>query len=238
MKKKTVTLSLAGALAATTLIGGTMAYFTDTDQATNTFTYGNVEIDLVEIGENGKDFSDEENDKTLIPGSKTVNQVVKQVSVKNTGDNDAYMWIEVWIPSALDDGDKNSPNAQGSGNSLHFNYKDNVTETKASYLGTKKIDDVEYNGYVHYIAGETKGLEKDESTPNLLEQVYMDHAVTQCTDTQHTNCLVLADGTHYTGSWELVIEAIGFQSDGIGTIEEAIELWYHNDKKLSDYIWS
>lgn len=236
MKKKTVTLSLAGALAATTLIGGTMAYFTDTDQATNTFTYGNVEIDLVEIGKNGEDFFDEENDKTLIPGSKTVNQVVKQVSVKNTGDNDAYMWIEVWIPDALDEGNNTSLTAPES--SLHFEYGTGVTQTKYGYLGQKMIGAVKYNGYLHYVKDETTGIKPMKSTIDLLDLVYMDSGVEQCTDTQHTNCLVLTDGTHYTGPWELVIEAIGFQSDGIGTIEEAIDLWYDNDKEISDYIRS
>lgn len=42
MKKKILSLCLVVALAATAIIGGTLAYFTDTDNATNTFTTANV----------------------------------------------------------------------------------------------------------------------------------------------------------------------------------------------------
>lgn len=48
MKKKIIALCLIVALAATAVIGGTLAYFTDTDSAVNTFTVGNVKIDLIE----------------------------------------------------------------------------------------------------------------------------------------------------------------------------------------------
>ena len=48
MKKKVVTLCLVLALAAIAIAGGTIAYFTDTDEATNTFTVGDVKIDLIE----------------------------------------------------------------------------------------------------------------------------------------------------------------------------------------------
>lgn len=48
MKKKLLALVLVVALAATAVIGGTLAYFVDTDSAKNTFTVGNVKIDLIE----------------------------------------------------------------------------------------------------------------------------------------------------------------------------------------------
>ena len=48
MKKKIIALCLVVALAATAVIGGTLAYFTDTKTATNTFTVGNVKINLLE----------------------------------------------------------------------------------------------------------------------------------------------------------------------------------------------
>jgi len=48
MKKKIVSLCLVVALAATAVIGGTLAYFTDTEDEINVFTLGNVVIDLVE----------------------------------------------------------------------------------------------------------------------------------------------------------------------------------------------
>lgn len=48
MKKKIISLCLVVALAATAIIGGTLAYFTDTKSAENTFTVGNVKIELLE----------------------------------------------------------------------------------------------------------------------------------------------------------------------------------------------
>ena len=48
MKKKILALCLVVALAVTAVVGGTLAYFTDTDKETNTFTVGNVDIELLE----------------------------------------------------------------------------------------------------------------------------------------------------------------------------------------------
>ena len=220
--KKILALCLVVILAVTAVTGATLAYFTDTETETNTFTVGNVDIELEE---------EFEQDSVLIPGSKTENNVEKIVTVKNVGESDAYMWIEVWIPSALDDGDDNSPQAPGLGNSLHFNYTGAV-ETKATFLGSKTIGDQSYNGYVHYFA-DVEPYETGASTDPLLDQVYMDKAVTQCTE--HDDCMILMNGqTHYTGNWDLVINAIGFQADGF-TIEEAITEYY--GKNVADHIW-
>ena len=49
MKKKTILVAaIAVMLVAALVVGGTLAYFTDKDNATNTFTVGNVKIDLLE----------------------------------------------------------------------------------------------------------------------------------------------------------------------------------------------
>ena len=48
MRKKLLVLSLCVALAAIAIAGASLAYFTDTKSATNTFTVGNVKIDLLE----------------------------------------------------------------------------------------------------------------------------------------------------------------------------------------------
>ena len=64
MKKKILTLCLVVALAATAVIGGTLAYFTDTDYAENVMTTGNVSIVQNETDRNGKTF---EQDQGLLP---------------------------------------------------------------------------------------------------------------------------------------------------------------------------
>ena len=48
MKKKVAALCLCVALLAVAVVGASLAYFTDTKSATNTFTVGNVKIDLIE----------------------------------------------------------------------------------------------------------------------------------------------------------------------------------------------
>ena len=48
MKKKVTALCLCVALLAVAVVGASLAYFTDTKTATNTFTVGNVSIDLLE----------------------------------------------------------------------------------------------------------------------------------------------------------------------------------------------
>ena len=48
MKKKITAIFLCVALVAIAIVGASLAYFTDTDSATNTFTVGNVKIELLE----------------------------------------------------------------------------------------------------------------------------------------------------------------------------------------------
>lgn len=48
MKKKLLAIGLAVAVLAVTIVGMSIAYFTDTDNETNTFTVGNVAIELIE----------------------------------------------------------------------------------------------------------------------------------------------------------------------------------------------
>ena len=119
MKKKILVLCLVVALAATAIIGGTLAYFTDTDEETNTFTAGGVEIDLIEqqVNEDGTALEEFEQDQVLMPivgsaqGEKddfgqpvAANYIDKIVTIKNTGKSDAYVRAYFAIPSALDDG--------------------------------------------------------------------------------------------------------------------------------------
>ena len=55
MKKKILALSMCIALAAIAIVGASLAYFTDTKTANNTFTMGNVKITLDETNVNDPD---------------------------------------------------------------------------------------------------------------------------------------------------------------------------------------
>lgn len=65
MKKKILALALAVCLVSVAVTGFTLAYFTDTDMATNTMTAGSVAIDQNETDRDGDDFV--QNQK-LVPG--------------------------------------------------------------------------------------------------------------------------------------------------------------------------
>lgn len=98
MKKKL--LIMGGALACLAGVGGIMAYFTDTDEAENNFTIGNIQIDLQEPtwerlpDTDGDQVPDDAED--MVPGDS----VAKDPQIKNVGTNDAYMFLEVKVPYA------------------------------------------------------------------------------------------------------------------------------------------
>ena len=121
MKKKSILMAaIAVMLVAVLVVGGTLAYFTDTKSATNTFTMGNVSIDLNEQqkGENG--LENFEQNKQLVPGkSNDGNAVSKIVTVTNTSkDNAAWVWVELKIPAYLV---SNEYPTNESKNALHWN---------------------------------------------------------------------------------------------------------------------
>ena len=116
MKKKILTLSLAVCLAATAIVGGTLAYFTDIDADVNVMTTGNVKI--VQNEEQRDDEGKAEafkNDKMLIPAvyngtlsydgtfiatngdtysiwnESVNNEVDKFITVTNNGSRPAYV---------------------------------------------------------------------------------------------------------------------------------------------------
>jgi len=215
MKKKVMTAVLAAALAGVALVGGTLAYFTDTDQATNTFTTGKVDITLKE------DFTQ---DSKLLPGI----DVKKEVYVtNNTGSETAYVRVHVAFPAVVDDG---LPGLEAFKNKLHWNFtKEGVAEGKWSQLqnatqvgpnadypgwpgngGTYNtyvatIDNVVYNVYV--MTYET-ALGAGETTPvPAINKVYLDTKITSddLTDTILPQCggqikvLVFAEGGQAAG---------------------------------------
>ena len=89
MKKKSILMAaIAVMLVAVLVVGGTLAYFTDTKSATNTFTMGNVKITLDETDVNNPDARTANgNTYNVYPGQT----VKKDPIVHNTGKNAAYI---------------------------------------------------------------------------------------------------------------------------------------------------
>lgn len=240
MKKKIVTLSLAAALAVTA-ISGTFAYFTDTDKADNTFTIGNVQIAIEET-------FDKEN-ANLIPG-KDIN---KDVYVKNTGANDAYVRVHIAIPSDLDDGD---PNFAALNNFLHFNFTEGSVadgqwswlpeySTGKGYKGngagnwnfyTAEIDDENYNVYV--VTYRSKLAPNATTTTQALDKVYLDKTVDAVVN---GNNVTYKDNKGHevtmakNATLDIKVYAEGVQAEGFANAYEALNTAL-GDPTATDYV--
>lgn len=253
MKKRSMLLlALAVSMVAILAVGGTLAYFTDTDTAKNTFVVGNIKIKLNEYNATPdqtqtkpEDMSQEEWDKglqdddyrnwladqedkgqLLMPGT----EIPKYVVVKNVGKRDAICWIEVHVPAILDET-----------GSLHICYDDWELNDKFNngnaFLHIKSLGKTADGQYVRYaIWGESDDkTAQTEAGPNdatiqLMHGIKMDEAVKQVIAADGSISWILADGqTPYDGSWDVIVKAIGFQKDNVDTIENAMNSYYNGD---------
>ncbi len=243
MKKKIVALCLCVALAVVAVGGATLAYFTDTDEATNTFTAGGVKIELIEqqVNEDGTELEDFEQEQVLMPivgsaqGDKDAfgqpvaeNYIDKIVTIKNTGKSDAYVRAYFAIPSDLDDGYETF---NAGANILHFNFgNENGVSTegvqwnwkhngKWNYFETT-IGGVAYNVYY---ADYYQTLAAGDTSEQFVSGVYLDSHVDMDAqgdyiDTRFPN----ADLSILNGTVSCPVMAVAVQADGFDTVDDAI----------------
>ena len=100
MRRKITAVSLVVAIVAIAVVGGSLAWFSDTDEAKNTFTFGSIDIVQNEV-------FDETTAQLLPvvgddPTVATDNYIEKKVTVENVGINDAYVQTYVAVPAVLD----------------------------------------------------------------------------------------------------------------------------------------
>ena len=249
MKKKLTAIFLCIALVAIAIVGASMAYFTDTKEATNTFTVGNVKIKLLESSlhrenagiANGQTSSSElwsdvakegsgntskykdgdtfytdeqieENAGTytceniqLIPGRS----YHKMPSVKNVGNNDAYIRIRVMIPADLDTAVLNS--------SMYTSSAINKNEfTKAfDQTGSVERDNIKYNVYTFT---RIDPLAPGEMTYwNVWGTIRMDTTVTSA----QSEALFGENGIYPDGVFPVLVEADAIQSEGFANAAAA-----------------
>lgn len=98
MKKRMLTAALALCCLAV-LATGTLAYFTAEETAQNVITMGALKMDLVELNEKGKPWTDVEN---IVPGM----EVTKKAFVKNTGTVDFYTRVKITKRFVNEQGEK------------------------------------------------------------------------------------------------------------------------------------
>ena len=179
MKKKIVSLALAVCLIAIAAVG-TLAYFTDTDKATNTFTTGKVDITLNET------FTQ---DSKLLPGK----DIEKSVKVTNN-EEDAYVRLHIAFPADTIYYGEND-GVQEYNNLVHFNQwyasmaagQWNWTPTSAGVGGdypgypgngtnyntyTTNIGGVEYRVFV--VTYMTKLAKGEKTATDAMFNVYLD----------------------------------------------------------------
>ena len=157
MKKKVLTVALVVALIAI-MVSGTLAYFTDNDEVTNTFTIGSVKIEIYE--NDNATTSDTISFGKLTPvvketPSEDVSYIDKVVDVKNIGANDAYIRTHIAIPTDL------------------INYLQlDVTTTGWNYIGstTASVGGVNYTVFTY---DHTAAVAPNGFTSELLQGVYL-----------------------------------------------------------------
>ena len=129
--KKIAILALSLCMIAAVAVTGTIAYFTDTDEQTNTFTVGNVQIEQKEFDENGNQFEQNQDVSPIINAGDKYNDpnyIHKNISVKNTGKNDA--WVRTFVAIPVSNG--NSTDYNASNNWLHWNGYDDSDDGDAT----------------------------------------------------------------------------------------------------------
>ncbi len=247
LKKKALMAGSYVAVAALA-VGGTMAYLTDRASIPNTFTNGNVDIELSEDFEQGA---------KLIPGV----DIEKKPVITNVGDEDAYVWLTFSIPSKFDN--FASGTEEGSNkNMIHWNPLGATTEgyvtdarvTKAiadghlpegitaeeinasnstwnvfNSLGVEEnvyletINEIEYNTYVLLY---NKAIEPGETTLPSISKVFLDAHIDIAPDGEMYR---VENGTAKALDWNIdedgapviYVNAYGIQAEGFADVEAA-----------------
>lgn len=249
MKKKITALFLCVALAAIAIVGASLAYFSDTDNKTNTFTVGGVKIDLIEqqSNEDHTGFVPYTGDKVLMPivGSaqgekypngqpKAANYIDKVVTIQNTGKSAAWIRAYYAVPAALDDGYETF---NAGMNVLHFNFGNkvvdgNITSTegvewnwmhdgKWNYFETT-MDGIKYNVY---FADYYQAVEAGATTEQLVQGVYLDKSVDFGKDGK---CYAFGKEVTLDEGWDwssvsCPVFAVACQAEGFDSAAEAMD---------------
>ena len=253
MKKKNLILTLTAVMLAFAIgVGGTIAYFTSTDEATNTFTAGGVVIDLIEqqVNKDGTALEDFAQNQVLMPivgsaqGEKdkfgqpvAENYIDKMVTIKNTGKSAAYVRAYFAIPSALDDGYETF---NAGANILHFNFGNKVTENQVvSTYGVEwnwKQENGKWNyfettigegdnavAYNVYFADYYQPLAAGATTEQFVSGVYLDKNVDMNEQGQYIDTrFPNADLSILKGTISCPVKVVAVQTEGFDTVDAAV----------------
>jgi len=224
-RKKIATLLIAGVLALG-IVGGSFAWFTSSDKATNSFaTAGNdnTSYNGIQINESFKPPT------SVKPGDSTD----KIVSVKNVADFDQFIRVKITIKDVTDQNGKTKGfSASEIQKNIILDFGDNLTPcNNGTYALDAVQDSASYNhpgngletgkwadgkdGYYYYIGKVSKVADKNSITSDLLEKVKL--------------------ATSAGNDWQNVKYDILIDAEGIQASNDAYkDLFKNADKKVLD----
>lgn len=210
-KRKLMLVALSLCMVAILAIGGSLAFFTDTSKATNTFTVGDVDITLDEapvkkdgdkwVPDTTADRTEEGNRyEDVYPGAV----LPKDPTVHNVGTNDAYVRVQVQVNKAVlacYDGD--------GWNAKFDDFLDGSLNEKW-VIGSPITETDPETGIetVTFVINYTERLAADKDTTPVFTKI----KVFEGWDNEEVNDLGLAEGTHIVILAE-AIQAEGFDPD-------------------------
>lgn len=168
MKKKILLVALAGLLAATTMIGGSLAYFnaqgTKVQQQINTMTLG-IELQDVAVDENGKEIG-----VTPVEGTLSVDRIMpgevidKTMRVHNPEEVTEYVRVSIrkWWTKAAESGVEKLLDKDAT--AILLNLVNTDATERERWIVAKETDE-------HIILYYTKPLAEGENTKNFMDQL-------------------------------------------------------------------
>lgn len=201
MKKKIIAIALCVALVAVGIVGATLAYFTDEEQAKNVFTSGTLDITLNDEFEQGSELL-----PAVVDENSGINNAVEKiVSVTNEDDSkDAYVRVHIAIPESIRDviGLWTFEGAEG------WEGTNDTRVDTPTY--TAEIDGVDYVVFVYTY---TELLEPGDTTTKILEAVTMEPDTTK---------EQVAEALDKDGNFNILVFAEGVQATGFSDAETAL----------------
>lgn len=225
-KRKILLLAASIMMIAILGIGGTLAYFTDEDTKTNTFTVGNVDIHIDEWmeDENGKKVPYEDQELHPIAQSKT--PFNKMVETVNDGSEDAYIRTFITCPYDMYDylglGFNAGPNSSVGTNAAGKNMY-NVTWKD---VGVFTINGEQTSVFLCEVAGKTP-VKAGESVMSLTK-VWLYENV----DNEQVEAFGLANG-----AFKVEVASQAIQSENL-TYDEAMDELGAIDQALMDKLFN
>lgn len=189
------------------MIGSIMAYFTDADTATNTFTVGQVSLDLQEPNWDPDDAED------LVPNE----EIQKDPQIKNDGVNDEYVFVEVIVPYDNISTVNDAGNKTAAADTELFSYDVNTGWVE---VGSSKKD-IAAKTVTHLYAYGTSSamtaLDAGDTTPTLFDSVRFVNITEGSTlEGQSTNIVINGYGIQTT--------SVNVDENGVGKTAPA-DVW-------------